>query len=148
MALAPDVESMATPSVNKPASGTYGDGQRLADLKKQMPSSGTANTPGGNVSAPPMSTDPPMVSPTPPPGNNSPQQPATVPPVLFGPTGRPNEPVGTLPADSAFAPEQPFTGPQARMEMLIRLANSPDVSEQTKEWAQLWIRSLTRVGNG
>ena len=141
MALASDVEKIPTP-VNKPASGSYGDKVSLDRLKQSLPSSGQApaGQPGGNK---PMGEQPPMVVPVPPPGNNSPQQPAQVPQVLFGPTARPYEPVSAAPP-VAPPPQAPVTGPQARMELLITLANSPDVSEDTREWAQLWIRTLTR----
>jgi hypothetical protein len=131
--------------VNTPASGTYGEKAALDGLKKSLPPMGAGQPEGGNGAAgPALSPEPPIMPVPPPSGAPSPQQPAGIPAALLGPTGRPMEPVTAGPMQPLAFPVQEQSAAERRLEVLISLANDPRVSEQTREWAQLWVKTLAR----
>jgi hypothetical protein len=132
--------------VNTPDSGTYGEKAALDGLKKSLPPMGSGGRPeGGNGAAgAALSPEPPIMPVPPPSGTPSPQQPAGVPSALLGPTGRPMEPVTAPPTQPLSFPVPERSAAESRLEVLITLANDPRVSEQTREWAQLWVKTLVR----
>lgn len=137
--LAPDQQP--TP-VNSPASGTYGEKAALDGLKKSLPQAQPSTGPTASP-LPPVKPEP--ITPLQPqPGR--PQGAGPVPPgispALLGPTQRPNVPVGTplVPQAPAVAPS--LTAAAQRIATLQLLAQSPDVSDQTREWAQMVLQAL------
>lgn len=136
-------------NVNRPDSGVYGEGAALESLKKSLPTTGAtpAAAPAG-APVPSVGTEPvaPVVR-----NEGRPRTGAAVPPgipsVLLAPTQQPQIPVGT-PLASA-APAAPGNGAstpsQSRLAMLDMLANSPDVSPTTREWAQNLMDALLGV---
>lgn len=139
--MALEVEKMAsgnTAGVNKPSSGTYGEKADVERLKASLPSSGAA--PAAGQQLPPMSDAPvrPQPSLRPPTVANLPPG---VPGVLAAPTGRPYEPVDTLPTSPVAGAV--VNDAQSRLRLLDILANSPQVSEETREWAQRVLHALT-----
>lgn len=137
-----ELEKQPNP-VNTPTSGTYGEKAALDSLKQALPpmqEKAPATPPaGGAPSGPP-------ITPTPAPGQQAPQAPTGVPDVLLAPTGRPMEPVSGPIAEPQQFPGSQQTAAQERLEMLINLANSPRVSDETREWAQLYVESLASAG--
>lgn len=136
-----DVEKMGAgnaPNVSRPSSGSYGEKAEVDRLKKSLPSSGAP--PAGGQPLPPMHDAP--VRPQP---NISPGAPANVPPgvpgILAAPTGRPYEPVDTMPTSPVAGAV--VNDAQSRLRILDQLANSPKVSAETREWAERYLRSLT-----
>lgn len=131
-----DINKLPMPGggVNTPASGTYGEKASLERLIGQLP---TAPSGGGQSGPTPVS---PMQSPA---GGRPPMSPpAGVPSVMMSPTQRPDVPGSTplaMPAPGVSAPQ---TGRQRRMAVLDALANNPDVSDQTREWASVLIETL------
>lgn len=126
--------------VNKPASGTYGEGVALDNLKKSLPQGAIGNpAPPGGAPLPPVQ---PAVMPT----KSIEGRPSTgaalppgVPSPLLAPTQYPNVPVTTpltSPWNNQIASPQVQTPQQGRLLILDQLANSPDVSAETREWAQ------------
>lgn len=132
-----DITKMPMPggNVNAPASGTYGDNAALERLKQELPSAPTGSAPSAMDPSAPMPVPPTGPAPAPPSGG--------VPAALMGPTQRPDVPVNT-PLDLAAGAPGPIsmTGRQRRMQILDALANSPDVSDETREWASLMIEKL------
>jgi hypothetical protein len=138
-----------TPSVNQPASGTYGEQTELDKLKQSLPPGSVGQPPPAQPAAPPL---PPM---SPEPSVPTPQQtgrpptggpvPPGVPAAILGPTARPDVPVSTPlqpgPADPMAGVQ---TAQQARLSLLYMLSSSPDVSPTTRQWAQHVIDALTR----
>ncbi|RMF62345.1 MAG: hypothetical protein D6746_04175, partial [Bacteroidetes bacterium] len=61
-------------------------------------------------------------------------------PVLLQPSDRPDVPVSAPLVSGAVS--APLTGAQKRLAILDVLANSPDVSDATREWAKMMIRIL------
>lgn len=119
----------------QPSSGTYGDVTELEKLKQDITPPGTMGGPGPQATPPP----PPGM----PQGTRLPaaSAPGTVPDVLLGPTKQPDTP--------QFTPMTP-TGPgpgavsanQRRLAVLDALAQSQEVSDETREWAQLVLQKL------
>ena len=66
-----------------------------------------------------------------------------MPSVLLGPTARPEEPISAPVSQPLAFPETQQTAAQRRMQTLIGLANDANVSEETREWAQMWVQTLT-----
>lgn len=124
---------LAGGNTSAPSSGTYGEGAALARLKQQLPVvEQSAQEPG--QSAAPMPT-PPMG------GGISNSPPTGLPPGILAPTNRPDTPVST-PLGQPTNPLAAQTGRQRRIAVLDALANDPNVSDQTREWAQINLRAL------
>lgn len=123
---------LAGGNVNAPASGTYGEGAALERLKQSLPMAETG--------AAPSAADPTAPMPTPPAGGMSTPPTGGLPSPLLAPTQRPDVPVST-PLGAPTAP-MPATGRQQRMAILDALANSPDVSDETREWASMMVKRL------
>lgn len=133
----------ADSSVNKPASGTYGEKAELNRLRAALPQTqggpggppapGGAPGPSGGVS--PMPGDPGRPSgSTMPPG---------VPDVLGHPTERPGVPIGQPLAQGGESPvTQAESARDARRALLMALSQSPQVSDTTREWAQMILESV------
>lgn len=132
-----DITQMPTAggNVNSPASGTYGEGAALERLKQQLPA-----TTGSGPTAQPGDTAAPM--PTPPAGGMSTPPAGGLPSLLLAPTSRPDVPVST-PLDLGAPAPEALNGRQRRMQVLDTLANSPDMTDETREWATLMISKLT-----
>lgn len=135
--LAEDVDRLPIPNpVNKPASGTHGDKAELQRLEDSLPD------PTDEAAGPEL----PPIDPT---GvrnvrsnRNAPGLPG-VPRPLLAPTNRPNVPVNT-PLRRGGGPAQQ-TSAQRNLAIVDMLANSPDVSEDTREWARLMLTLLTQA---
>jgi len=143
-----EIEKIPNP-VNKPESGTYGEGAALDRLKGSLPP--MAEGPGGPapVGPPPGPGGGSPQVPLPPPnlGGGGPMAPSGVPEGLLAPTERPQEGIlANTQASSPMSFEQPqMSAQQQRLETLIALATSPQVSDETREWAQLWVKTLTEA---
>lgn len=129
--------------VNRPDGGAYGERVELDRLKSALPS--TSGGPGQGPSGP---TPPPgQVRPTPVnPGAGqgvlgSGAAPSGVPDVLASPTKYPNRPVSTPYRPGGANPAAAGMGAanvqQTRLQVLDSLINSPNVGEETKEWAEI-----------
>ena len=125
----------AGPGLNKPASGTYGEGAALDRLKSQLPLSGPSG-PTGPEAPPPM--------PLPPSGAGMSTAPAAgVPSVLLSPTTRPGDPVGSPLAAAPVSPLQGAqTGRQQRLAILDAVSQDPNVSDETREFVDMLKRRL------
>lgn len=123
---------LAGGNVNSPASGTYGEGAALERLKQSLPA----------MPGPGPSPDQPQ-SPMPTPGTGGVSTPPTgaLPSALLAPTTRPDVPVAT-PLDMGMQAPVSLTSRQRRMQILDMLASSPDVTDDTREWASLMIEKL------
>lgn len=131
-----EVEKLPTNQapVNQPASGTYGEKAALQGLKSALP--GVAASPGQGPSAPPQVSDQPV---TPARSSRSSAIPGVPGPILK-PSTQPSVDVAAPPTPAAEMPM--MTGAQRRMQILDQLANSPEVSEVTREWAQRVLNVL------
>ena len=69
-------------------------------------------------------------------------QPAGLPPALLRPTSQPNVPVSTPLGPPQQAADPGLSGRQRRMQVLDVLANDPNVSETTREWATTVMNHL------
>lgn len=120
--------------VNKPASGTYGEGAELDRLKAALPG-------GGDRTRPTSPTPPSMGMPS---GPGAPGAPAGLPEVLGRPTTRPDVPINTPLAP--MTPQNPVAGAvdaqQRRLALLDALSQSPEVSEETREWAGVVMKKI------
>lgn len=130
---ASDINKMPMPggNVNAPASGTYGEGAALENLKRQLPST---PSPG------PSTQNPVAPMPTPRLGGMAPAPTPGVPSALLAPTSRPDVPVSTPLAGGPMPMSQ--SAAQRRLAVLDALANNPDVSEATREWAGILLGHL------
>lgn len=130
----PDVieQVPAGTGVNKPESGTYGEDVALQRLRQQLPGTPTGET------APPRTQLPPMTGPT---GGALPPPPG-LPQALFAPTRRPDVPVGTPLQQTAPVPQSPG---EQRVMLLDTLSKDPNVSEETREFAQLVLNRIIRT---
>jgi hypothetical protein len=130
-----DITKMPMPggNVNAPASGTYGEGAALENLKRQLPSPAAPGPSAQNPVAP---------MPSPPGGGMVPAPAPGVPPALLAPTQRPDVPVSTPLAGVGGPAPMTQSAAQRRLAVLDALANNPDVSEQTREWASTLISQL------
>lgn len=134
-----------TPTVNQPASGTYGEQAELEKLKQSLPAGAVGQPPAPTAAPPaPLSTDtiaPPSTAAGRPPSG------AAIPPgissAIFAPTQHPevpgNTPLAPTPAGPLAGAQTPAQG---RLLILDMLANNPDVSPATREWAQMMVRAL------
>lgn len=120
--------------VNTPDSGTYGEGAELDRLKQSLPSTqgpspvGPAQGAGGGT--PPMRAPGTGAPPPAPPG---------IPESILHPGSGFQEGPSQLAGPS---PAMQLTGAQRRLQVLDALAESPDVSEETREWAKAVRRVL------
>lgn len=143
--MAEDLDKRPLPDgpVNRPASGTYGERAELDRLQKSLPTMepGTGPAPGG------QSTSAQPVRPAPPRPEGRPQTGAAAPPgvpsVLLAPSTRPDEPVGTPLSPPPMAMGGAVTSAQRRLQILQMLAESDEVSDDTREWAQIVLRQIT-----
>lgn len=127
------------PKVNRPASGTYGEKADLDRLKQQLPPMNPQQE-GGGPAGPAVS--PPTVGLPGQPGR-PPGGPPGVPGGIMAPTSLPNVPLGT-PLQQGGAPAgQSQNAQEARIGLLQQLANSQDVSEETRDWAKAVLALLT-----
>lgn len=135
-----DLDRMPLPEdgVNRPSSGTYGEKAELDRLKSSLPAVDSAGSSSAVVSEP--SGSPTVPLPMSQPGSVS--SPEGLPQVLLGPTARPLESVTAPVAAPEQSPGVQATAQQRNIDVLIQLANDPRVSEETREWAGLWVRTL------
>lgn len=121
----------------QPESGTYGAKASTDRLKQQL------NLPGGETSSPP--TKPTSMQPGQPQGQGVPASPSGVPDVLMRPTTQPDVPPST-PLSPAASQQFPgaVNAAQRRVAGLQALVDSPNVSAELKEWAQVVLDKLTR----
>jgi len=139
-----DLEKLPTSNkVNRPDGGAYGEKVELERLQSSLPSSGSA--PGGAgqpPASPPGQVRPTPVNPGAPPGTLGPSStPAGISEVLQTPTKYPNRPVSTPYQPGGANPVAAGLGAanvqQQRLAVLDSLINSPNVGEETKEWAEI-----------
>lgn len=134
--------------MNKPSSGTYGEGAELDRLKQSLPAGAVGQPPAPAPAAPtPLSPEP--LRRADPAAEGRPKTAAAAPPgvpsVLLEPTTRPEVPVTT--------PLQPMGSPspstassaQQRLAVLDMLSSSPNVSAATREWAANFRDALLGV---
>jgi hypothetical protein len=139
MATELEKQPTADTRVNKPGSGTYGEKADLARLKQQLPPMKPQQE-GGGPAGP--AVNPPTVGLPGQPGRPS-GGPAGVPAGILAPTSLPNVPLGT-PLQQGGAPGgQSQNAQEARIGLLQQLANSQDVSEETRDWAKAVLALLT-----
>lgn len=140
--LATDVEKteIGNPA-NQPASGTYGDKasvERLADALPDPTEGAPTDPTAGGGDLPPVDASGVTNARS----NREAAGMPGLPAPILAPTNRPDSPAGATPlrgpGDAATV-----TPRQQRLAMLDLLANSSEVSEETREWAQLVIRILT-----
>lgn len=125
-------EQQPQPPVNQPASGTYGEKTELKRLQDALPTSQPQTGPEQGQQR--RRSEQPPARPT-----KNPQQAQGLPGVPAAILGS-RSPSGAAPQEPQTAQVDPR---QARLGTLIRLASNPQVSEETREWAQLQIRDLT-----
>ena len=111
--------------VGTPTSGTYGEGVALENLKKSLP---TVDPSAPAVQGPTSGS--PMPPPPQPYGGGLPQG-------MFGPTQRPNVPGSTALEAAPTAMPGAQTPGQRNLAVLDVLIQSPEVSDETREWAQM-----------
>lgn len=122
----------ANQSVNKPESGTYGEQADRNRLKKNLPPMDPEGQAQGGMEPSPM----PQPSPGQPAqaGGRPPNAPPGVPGALLTPGG---------PPAPGQQPNAPRANPQAaRLTLLENLASSQEVSDTTRQWAQLVLEAL------
>jgi hypothetical protein len=133
-----DIPEKQSTSVNKPESGTYGERVDLERLRAAVPGGGSPVPAPEARPLPPISERPVRSL-----GKVGSVVPG-LPSALLRPTARPQEPVTTMPTQ---APQQlSMSGMQMRLRKLDILANHPDVSPETRDWARMMIRVLTSGG--
>lgn len=120
--------------MNKPASGTYGEKTELAALQQELPVDPAASQP--NV----------RPTPAPPAGPARPAPAGGLPKGLLAPTTQPDVPASTPLA----GPVDPFAGAvdarQRRLALLDILSRHPEVSPETREFADTLKRKLIERG--
>ena len=120
--------------VNKPASGTYGEGAALERLKAQLPILPQGDPQGGPAAPPPM--------PAPGMGGAPPPAPPGLPQALLAPSAHPGTPVSTplqMPAPI------PPSGREQAILALQNMAQDPAASEESREWAGAVLNKLIRA---
>jgi len=130
----PEIEKMApaTGRQGAPASGTYGEGAQLDDLKAQLPPMEQHPEQSGAATAP----LPPMGGPMPQPAPSG-----GLPAGIMSPSRRPSEPVGT---PLSLPPPMGTTGPEQRIQMLQAIVNDPTRDPVFREWAQGLLDGYTQ----
>lgn len=112
--------------------GTYGDKASADRLKQGMGMKPTQPPP----EPPPISALPGAAKPQPSSG------PFGLPPAITAPTNQPDVPVSTPLAQPSNPVADAGSSPQKRLAFLDMLARDPDVSDETREFAQLLISKL------
>lgn len=135
MADMPDISQTPTQGVNTPDSGTYGEKAALDRLQAQLPGQ-NPQSPAAVQPTPQGLTGPAPVMP----GSGGEQG---APAALFAPTNNPGVPVSTPLAPAA--PVLPQPGPELRKLALRKLAEDPQVSDETRQWAQRVLYKLDRA---
>lgn len=116
-------------AVNKPESGTYGEKAELNQLKQSLPPmDGQGQQPQGPApmgerggATPPKPTGRPV------------KGPSNLPSGILQPTGgNPNRPLTGAPE----MPPRQSTADQQRLAILDALSTHPDVSQETRKWAE------------
>ena len=135
-----DVDKTPVPggNVNKPSTGTYGEGAALDRLNRALP--------GAQQNPPPQAPSPGAVAPVPPggqgPRGKNPDSPVPgVPGAIFTDTDRPNVPVQSPPPEVAGESIPSMREPEGRLQVIAALQQSPD--PETREWANLVMEMLT-----
>jgi hypothetical protein len=130
-------------SVNKPASGTYGEKAAQERLKEQFPTEPGASGPMQDAQAPLPGPGTPLQGGGD--GGRPVSAPAGVPSAILGPTAQPDTPLNTPLAGSGQVSQLPGAQnvAQARVALLQALASSPDVSEETRAWAKVVLEALS-----
>jgi len=130
----------ANTSVNKPASGTYGEKADVEALKSSLPPMAPPGAQGVGQGPGPSAL----------PTRGVPQQegrpkngPSMIPQGIMAGTQRPGVPLSQpmAPGPQPMAPKQQAAD-QQRLAILDALTTHPEVSEETREWAQLVMESL------
>lgn len=137
-----DIEKTPTQntSVNKPESGTYGEKAELANLRRSLPEmqplAGNAPAPGGMApGSPPVERSAPMGRPK--------TGPRMLPGPILNPTSQPDVPLDQPRVSPAPPiPQKQSAADQQRLAILDALSTHPEVSEETREWAQLVLEAL------
>jgi len=132
-------------SVNKPASGTYGEGAANQRLQQAIPplrqgAPGQPQGPGQPGQMPGRTASMPGQAGRPvngPPG---------VPNAVLSPTSRPNVPLNTPLVSTASPVATASDATAARIAVLRQLANSDQVSAVTRRWAQYVLEMLDAAG--
>lgn len=120
--------------INQPESGVYGAVAATDRMRKALP---PLPADGAATGQPGMAMPTPSQNPMPA------SDPGGLPSALFAPTQRPNVPVASpLQAPPVNPVASAVGGMQQRLALLDSLANSPDVSDETREWATIVIRKL------
>lgn len=138
-----DLEKLPTKgTVSRPTSGTYGEKAAVDDLKSALPPMSAPPPPGAG--GPPGTVRP---TPVRPPGSagmlGGAGTPPGLPDLLSAPTKYPDRPVAGSPGDALMpAPAAAVGAQQQRLAVLDALIRSPNVAEQTKEWATVVRRTL------
>ncbi len=132
MPVSEEIEKTPTSNtaVNEPESGTYGEKADLNRLKQSLPPmEGQGQQPQGPAPMPDR-------------GGATPPRPTGRP--VKGPSGLPSgimQPAGGDPSRPLSAPAQmpqrPAAADQQRLAILDALSTHPDVSQETREWAEL-----------
>lgn len=133
---------LANQSVNKPASGTYGEKADAARLKAQLPQS---QPQGGAAPGGPTPMGAPAVGGIPNPQGRpaNADLPPGVPAALGHPTERPGVPLSNpLVGPTPNPVTQAESARDARVALLMALVNDPSVSDTTREWAQTVLEML------
>jgi hypothetical protein len=130
----PDINTMApaTGAQNTPASGTYGEKADLANLEAQLPAMDPQAGMPAQAPLPPIGQGPQSAPPSGPGG---------LPAGIMAPSNRPHEPVGqalTMPAPMAT------TSKEQRIQFYWTITQDPSVSQEFREFAQLYIDSAIR----
>lgn len=134
-----EIEKTPLPA-NKPQSGTYGERKALDDLKSALPPMNPGAGPTATGPAPMPGTSPAMPDQ---PGGRPVNAPKTVPSVLLSPTDQPDVPLNTPLQQGQPAPlGGAQSAAQARIALLQALAESPEVSDETRAWAQAVLEML------
>lgn len=135
----------ADTSVNKPASGTYGEKASLQRLRQELPM-GAGGAPGGPGGPAPIGAAP--IGGIPDTGGGRPtgsQMPPGVPGVLGHPSDRPDVPVyqQRVPSPGAGSPiRQDSSARDAQVALLMALKDDPRVSDATREWAATVLQMI------
>ena len=120
-------------SVNQPESGTYGEKAAESQLRANLPPMDREGMGGATGGPSPMPQPSPQVPGLP--GGRPAQAPGRVPPAILGP--------GDAPAP-ANTPSAPMSSPEAaRLSLIEQLSQSPEVSEQTRQWAKILLEALS-----